>query len=155
MGGSNAFETEDLVSFHNELTSLALIQGWLRLFVLSLDGVPAAALYAFSYAGKFYFYQSGLDMAYAKQSIGLVTMGLAIKRAIEEGANEYDLLQGREPYKFHWTSQSRDLTQLEFYPPGARGLICRTLDRLDGRARKLARQALPEPLAERLAALTR
>jgi CelD/BcsL family acetyltransferase involved in cellulose biosynthesis len=85
-GGSEAFHTPQLLSFHEELSRLALQRGWLRLFVLRLDGNPAACLYGFRYGRSFYFYQSGFDPAYAKYSVGVVTIGLTIKHAIEEGA---------------------------------------------------------------------
>src|SRR5207245_43184 len=80
-------------------------RGWLRLSELRLDGRPAASLYGFRYRDTFSFYQSGFDPAYARDSVGLVTMGLAIRSAIEEGAAEYDLLHGDEAYKFQWARE--------------------------------------------------
>ncbi|MGH8369996.1 MAG: GNAT family N-acetyltransferase, partial [Gammaproteobacteria bacterium] len=111
--------------FHAELSSTALQLGWLRLFTLSLDGKPAASIYAFRYNDVFYFYQSGFDPNFSKHSVGLVTMGLAIKSAIEERAIEYDLLHGDEDYKFLWAHSGRDLMKLNCYPPTAAGLLCR------------------------------
>ena len=113
-----------MISFHEEFSRLALERGWLRLYVLWLNGRPAAS-YGFKYGPVFYFYQSGLDPEFEKQSVGLVTMGLAIRKAIEEGVEEYDLLHGDEPYKFLWSRQVRELTRLELYPPQMRGFICR------------------------------
>ena len=116
-GGSDAFPGPAVVAFHRELTRLALRRGWLRLYVLRLDGRPAAALYGFLYRGRFLFYQSGFDRAFADHSVGLVTMGLAIREAISEGAREFDLLHGDEPYKFLWANRTRPLIRLELYPP--------------------------------------
>src|SRR5438034_687859 len=90
-GGSDALHTENLIAFHREFTRTALERGWLRLFTLWLGEKPAASLYGFRYGRTFYFYQSGFDPAYAKNSVGLVTMGLSIESALEEGAEEYDL----------------------------------------------------------------
>jgi len=126
-GGSDAFHTAGHVAFHREFTARALRRGWLRLYVLRLDGKPASALYGLRYGRTFYFYQSGFDPQYARHSVGLVTMGLAIQSALEEGAEEYDLLHGDEAYKFHWAKESRDLARLELYPPGARGLYLRAM----------------------------
>ena len=117
-GGSDAFHTPGLVEFHREFALLALKRGWLRLYVLRVDGQAAAHLYGFLYGGKFYFYQSSFDLAFEKRSVGLITMGLAIKSAIEEGANEYDLLHGDEAYKSHWSRESRNLNRLELFPAG-------------------------------------
>jgi CelD/BcsL family acetyltransferase involved in cellulose biosynthesis len=148
---SEAFHTVDLVSFHDELSRLALEQGWLRLFVLRLDGKPAAALYGFSYHRIFYYYQAGFDPTYSKHSVGLVTMGLAIKSAIEEGVEAYDLLHGDEPYKFHWARTARELGRLELYPPGARGLLYKGTLEVSRATRRMARRVLPKTLADRMA----
>jgi len=126
-GGSDAFHTAGHVAFHTEFTARALCRGWLRLYVLRLDGKPASAFYGLRYGRTFYFFQSGFDAQYARHSVGLVTMGLAIQTAIEEGAEEYDLLHGDEAYKFHWARDSRDLARLELYPPGARGTCFRAI----------------------------
>jgi CelD/BcsL family acetyltransferase involved in cellulose biosynthesis len=144
-GGSTAFCSDGLASFHDELTARALAHGWLRLFELRLDGQAAASLYGFRYRDTFSFYQSGFDPAYAKDSVGLVTMGLAIKSAIEEGVSEYDLLHGDEAYKFQWAGETRELTRLELYPPRWRGLLYQQAIALGRAARRTARRVLPRP----------
>lgn len=154
-GRSQAFSTSDLLSFHQELGRLALERGWLRLFVLWLDGRAAASLYGFMYHHTFYFFQSGLDPVYAKHSVGLVTMGLAIKSAIEEGAEEYDLLHGDEPYKSLWAHDVREIGRLELYPPSAAGLLHKQLSGLGRIARKVGWSLLPKPMADRIAAARR
>lgn len=143
-GGSNAFDTPGLVAFHQEFSRVALDRGWLRLYVLRLDGKAAASLYGFLYRRTFYFYQSGFDATYDKQSVGLVTMGLAIRSAIEEGADEYDLLHGSEAYKSHWSHDSRKLGSLEVYPPRRLGWICRSSVELERAARRIARRMVPK-----------
>jgi len=147
---SEAFYTADLVAFHDELSRLALEQGWLRLFVLRLDGKPAASLYGFSYHQVFYYFQAGFDPLYSKYSVGLVTMGLAIKSAIEEGVDAYDLLHGDEPYKFHWAPAARELGRLELYPPGARGLLYKGTLEVSRATRRMARRVLPQTVADRI-----
>jgi len=120
-----AFGTPDLVRFHDEWSRLALQRGWLRLYLLRLDGVPAAALYGFRSGDVFYFYQSGFDPAYAKSSVGMIVLGLAIKSALEEGVHECDLLHGDESYKFKWTTATRELARFTLCPPTGRGMLYR------------------------------
>jgi len=132
---SEAFCSEALTKFHREWAELARTRGWLRLFVLRLNENPVACIYGFYYRRIFYFYQSGFDPAFANYSVGLVTMGLAIKNAVEEGAREFDLLHGNERYKSHWSRNSRDLGRLELYPPGGLGRMWRLSVQL-GRASK-------------------
>jgi CelD/BcsL family acetyltransferase involved in cellulose biosynthesis len=115
-GGPGAFNTPALIGFHAELSRLALEQGWLRLFVLRLNGKPVAALYGFNYHGTFNFYQSGFDPKYSRNSVGLVTMALAIKYAIEDKVLIYDFLRGDEPYKFLWAQEKRELIRFELFP---------------------------------------
>jgi CelD/BcsL family acetyltransferase involved in cellulose biosynthesis len=142
-GGSMAFSSEGLTSFHEELTRRALGRGWLRLFQLRLDGRVAASLYGFRYRDTFSFYQSGFDPAHAKDSVGLVTMGLAIQSAIEEGVGEYDFLHGDEAYKFQWAGEARELARLELYPPRWRGRLCQQAMALGRTARRTARRMFP------------
>jgi len=85
--------------------------------LLRLDGRPAAAVYGLRYGPTFSFYQSGFDPALARHSVGLVALGLSIREAIAEGATEYDLLHGREPYKFLWARRTRDLGRIDLFPP--------------------------------------
>lgn len=150
-GGSDAFTSAGLVSFHEEMTRRALARGWLRLFELRLDGRPAAALYGFRYRDTFSFYQSGFDPAFAKDSVGLAMMALAIRSAIEEGAAEYDLLHGDEAYKFQWARETRELARLEVYPPSLRGRACRQAIDLGRAVRRVGRRLAPPALADRLA----
>lgn len=122
-GGSDGLEGAGLLEFHEEFTRLALERGWLRLFVLWLDGAPAAALYGFRYGHVFSFYQSGLEPRCGKLGAGVLALGLAIRSAILEGASEFDLLHGREAYKFHWARRVRRLGRLRAFPRGARGRL--------------------------------
>jgi CelD/BcsL family acetyltransferase involved in cellulose biosynthesis len=149
---SEAFYKPDLVSFHDELSHLALEQGWLRLFTLWIDSRPAAALYGFRYRQRFYFYQSGFDPAYSQHSVGLVLLMLCIKSTIEEGVEEFDFLHGDEPYKLHWARAARELGRLELYPPGARGSLYKATLEVSRATRKMARRVLGDPLADRIAA---
>jgi CelD/BcsL family acetyltransferase involved in cellulose biosynthesis len=143
-GGSQAFHRPELEAFHREFSQVARDRGWLRLFVLRLDDKPAAALYGFRYGNVFYFYQSGFDPKYSGDSVGVVTMGLAIRKALEEGVDEFDLLHGDESYKRHWTRQQRNLVRLRLYPPRLTGWLWRQSDRLENASRKVARRVLPQ-----------
>jgi CelD/BcsL family acetyltransferase involved in cellulose biosynthesis len=143
-GGSTAFFTPALLAFHEDLTKRALECGWLRLAVLQLNGVSAAAFYGFRYKRWFYFYQSGFDPDYAKYSVGLATLALTIQSAIVEGAGEYDFLHGDESYKFLWTQSVRELYRLELFPPDLRGWLYRGAVQTDRAVRRLARRVVPQ-----------
>ena len=150
-GGSDALHTEALRDFHRELSAIALKRGWLRLYVLWLDRKPAAALYGFRYGKSFLFYQAGFDRGFARHSVGLVAMGLAIRAAIEEGAQEFDLLHGDETYKSLWARSWRELERLEVFPPTAAGRAHRLLRRGARAARDVASAAPGERVMLRAA----
>jgi len=152
-GLSEAFQSDSVIAFHREFAQLAAERGWLRLLILWLDGRPAASLYGLKYGSTFYFYQSGFDPVYSKHGVGVATMGLSVKTAIEDGASEYDFLHGDEEYKFHWASGSRDLKRLELHPPQATAWIYRRAIDFNRAARKMARRVLNKTRAH--AALNR
>ncbi len=141
-GMSEAFQNDEIVAFHREFEALASRNGWARMLSIWIKDQPAAGIYGLRYGDTFYFYQSGFDAAFSRQSVGLVMMGMAIRSAIEEGATEYDLLHGDEEYKFHWTQETRELGRLELYPPHARGVLYKRCADLNRAARKVARQVL-------------
>ena len=107
--------------------------------MLRLDDRPVAAVYGFLYRRTFYFYQSGFDPAFARDSVGLVMLGVAIRAAIEEGVDELDLLHGTERYKEHWASATRNLVRFELYCPGARGFLEREATALTREVRRVTR----------------
>jgi CelD/BcsL family acetyltransferase involved in cellulose biosynthesis len=97
---------------HREFAAFALRRGLLRLRLLELDGRPAAALYNFSAGGCEWYYQAGRDPAFDRYAVGFLLQAHAIRAAAEEGASEYRLLRGAEPYKDRFATHSRDVVTL-------------------------------------------
>jgi len=149
-GGSQAMQTTRELAFHEAFSRTALDRGWLRLFLLRVNGRPVGALYGFRRGPRFYFYQSGFDPAWRKHSVGLVTMGLAIKQALAEGVEEYDLLHGTEAYKFRWAKETRDLSRVHLFPPSWRGWLYRASLEAESQGKQAARRWLPQTMLDRL-----
>jgi CelD/BcsL family acetyltransferase involved in cellulose biosynthesis len=124
-GGSTAFSTAAARAFHEDATARALDRGWLRMYVLRLDGNLAAVMYGFHYGGRFYFYQHGYDETYASHSVGLVLMALTIRAALDDGAAEFDMLWGVESYKSLWARESRTLQRADLFPVDLGGTVHR------------------------------
>lgn len=152
-GGSEVFEGAARLGFYDELTQLALKRGWLKLFLLRLDGRPAAALLGFLYQRVHFFYQMGFDPDFAKYGVGQVGIGLTIRYALEEGAEECDFLRGNETYKSDWANERRELGRWDLYPPGVRGIMHRRVVGASRRIRRTVRQVLGERLTDRIAEL--
>ena len=141
-GGSTAFMTPTLRAFQDHITERALEQGWLLMYVLRLNGKAAAVMYGFNYGGRFYFYQHGFDDRYKAQSLGLALMGLTIRAVIDEGAREFDMLWGVEPYKFLWAREVCALQRIELFPCNLGGTLQRRAVEIRRKAGKLARHFL-------------
>jgi CelD/BcsL family acetyltransferase involved in cellulose biosynthesis len=95
--------------FQREFASLALERGWLRLFLMELDGTPAAFEYGFMFGDAYFAYQGGRDPAWDKHSIGFVLELESIRRSVEQGATEYRFLGGEEGYKYRFATEDPGL----------------------------------------------
>jgi CelD/BcsL family acetyltransferase involved in cellulose biosynthesis len=90
--------------FHRAVTELAAQRGWLRMWVLELDGQPAAALHGFRFAGVESYYQAGRDPRWDRHRVGFVLLAHAIQRAAQDSVAEYRLLRGGEEYKYRFAT---------------------------------------------------
>jgi CelD/BcsL family acetyltransferase involved in cellulose biosynthesis len=117
-GGSSS-ASEQVRAFHHDFASRALANGWLRLWFLELAGEPAAAWYGWRLGDRYAFYLSGFDPRYAKLRVGLVLLAHTVRSAIAEGAGEYDLLLGDEPYKGRFANSQRTVQSVLITRPGA------------------------------------
>ena len=99
-------------AFHHDFAPLALERGWLRLWFLELDGHAVAAWYGFRFGGVESYYQAGRDPAWDESSVGFVLLAHSIRRALEDGMDEYRFLLGGEEYKNRFTSEDPGLETL-------------------------------------------
>jgi CelD/BcsL family acetyltransferase involved in cellulose biosynthesis len=96
-------------AFHREFAAVALERGWLRLWLLELDGRPAAAWYGLRFGGVEHYYQSGRDPAFDSLSAAFVLLAHTIRAAFDDGAREYRFGRGQDPYKYRFTGQDPGL----------------------------------------------
>jgi len=95
--------------FHRELARLALEQGWLRLWLLELDGRCVAGLYGFRYGGVESYYQSGREPAHDRESLGMAMLTHGIRSAAADGIRTISLLRGHEAYKYRFATDDQGL----------------------------------------------
>ena len=126
--GAGAFQDPEVVALHRRFTAELARRGALWLSCLEVDDRPTAAWYGFPYRDTVYFYQSGRDPAYDRQSVGDILMAAMIRRAIERGYRRFDFLRGEESYKWRWTRTARTLEELVVFRPTLRGGCLRALD---------------------------
>jgi peptidoglycan/xylan/chitin deacetylase (PgdA/CDA1 family) len=96
-------------AFHRDFAATALERGWIRLWLLELDGRPAAAWYGFRFGNVESYYQSGRDPAFDRLSAGFVLLAHTIRAAFDDGAAEYRFGRGQDPYKYRFTDEDPGL----------------------------------------------
>ena len=94
-----AFMTERMASFFNSLAEAMAEAGMIKIFLLELDAIPAAASMCFDYNSTIYLYNSGYDQQFNSLGVGLLCKVLSIKASIQRGRIKYDFLKGSEAYK--------------------------------------------------------
>lgn len=107
------FMTPDVERFFRDIADTLGPLGRLRLGVLRAHDEDAAVLFAFAYRGTLALYNAAYDPALASLSIGIVGHAWAIREAIRERFDTYDLLRGDEPYKYDLGATDRWLGRLE------------------------------------------
>jgi CelD/BcsL family acetyltransferase involved in cellulose biosynthesis len=106
-GDVSAFAKPAVRAFHADFAAAALERGWLRLYLLEVDGAPIAASYGWLIGTRWSYLQAGLDPAWSRHSPGFLLLAETIREAISQGASEYDMLLGNEAYKLRFATSSR------------------------------------------------
>jgi CelD/BcsL family acetyltransferase involved in cellulose biosynthesis len=107
-GASGAFDGKD-GAFHRDFAHRALDAGWLRLWLMEVDGRPVAAWYGFRFQGVDSFYQAGRDQAWDQHSVGFQLIVHTIRCAFDDGMRGYAFLRGDEPYKDRFANADHGL----------------------------------------------
>jgi len=117
------FYKKDFLAFHEKIISELLDKGMVKFYFLKKDGKYIAGIYILFYESKYYYYQSGFDPVYEKESPGTLLFHYCIKAAHENGAKEFDFLQGDEPYKLNWTKNKRTNMKITIYDSTIAGML--------------------------------
>ncbi len=96
--------------------------GRLRMWRLDVAGEPIAVIWCIRAGDSVAFYTTGYDQRWARYGPGRRIMARAIRGAIDEGAAEFDLLRGAEPYKDSWGAAVRNDLRIR-RPESARGKL--------------------------------
>ena len=90
-------------------------RGFLRLYLLEVDGEVVAGDLGCSFGGVGFLLKTGFAESHSRLSPGLVLRGEALRASIEEGLVGYDFLGGPDAYKLRWTDQLRPRERLTAY----------------------------------------
>jgi len=106
------FMTPEMEQFFRRMASVMAAEDLIRLFMLRVNGKPAAAVLCFDAGSHLYLYNSGYDPAYSGLSVGLVSKALCLRWAIENGKSGLDFLRGDEPYKYDLGAKDQEVFRL-------------------------------------------
>jgi CelD/BcsL family acetyltransferase involved in cellulose biosynthesis len=137
----STFSGQKLLKFHQNLALRLNKNGWLWLRFLENGGEIMAALYAYVFGNRIFYYQMGFNPKWDKFSPGTVIVLEAIQEAFERGYDEFDFLRGDEGYKRHWTVQSRDLYRVRLYNNTLSGALSRRYGQLKEKARRFLKNS--------------
>jgi CelD/BcsL family acetyltransferase involved in cellulose biosynthesis len=93
------FLTDRMAAFFLLLAERMARLGFLRMFFLDIDRVPAAGVMCFDYNDTVFLYNNGYNPRFQDLSVGMLSKVYSIRDSIERGRVRYDLLKGDEPYK--------------------------------------------------------
>ena len=90
--GSSFTARATLSQFYSELARRCARHGWLRLYLLYLDGQPVAHVYGVFYKNEYYALKTSYDQAYQKLSPGSVLFEYALQELWSAGVQVVDFL---------------------------------------------------------------
>ncbi len=142
--GSSALAAERVRALLADFAARTMERGWLRLCVLEADGEAVAAWFGWRVGGRFAYYQAGFDPRWGDRSVGLLLLAETVRMAAEEGAHEYDMLLGDEPFKARFADSERHVSTAMIAP---RRSPARMLAATEARLRE-ASHRLPDGVRE-------
>jgi CelD/BcsL family acetyltransferase involved in cellulose biosynthesis len=103
------FMTPEMEVFFRRMASAMAAEGLVRLFMLRVNGKPAASVLCFDAGSYLYMYNSGYDPEFSSLSVGLVSKALCLRWAIENGMKGLDFLRGDESYKYDMGARDQQI----------------------------------------------
>lgn len=109
--------------FFRALTERASARGWLRLWVLRLDGRAVATEYQLEAEGRVHALRADFDAGLPDDlSPGSYLNGHIIRTLFDrEGIHEYDMGPGENEYKSRWATGAHETVRLRLFHPGIYG----------------------------------
>jgi CelD/BcsL family acetyltransferase involved in cellulose biosynthesis len=147
-GQPGSFDSVARRQFYLDFGRLLLAQDRLELWLLDLNGKPAAAQFGFRFADTVSQLQEGFDREYSTDSVGYVLRARVIQELIARGVRTYDFLGGEPGYKAKWGAQAGYYLNLRFARPYSVGAAYLQAQDCAASAKLWLRYNLPAPAWE-------
>jgi CelD/BcsL family acetyltransferase involved in cellulose biosynthesis len=117
-------------AFFRELTERASAKGWLRLWVLRLEGRAVATEYQLEANGRVHALRADFDSSLPDELSPGTYLNCEILRALfaREGVHEYNMGPGDNAYKTRWASDAHETVRLRIFRPGLYGALLHGLE---------------------------
>lgn len=113
----NICDSEQDQTLHKELIDVMADKGWMDVYILFINNLPAAYLYGFLYNNSMGYWRVGYDRRTdSNVAIGVYLLSQVIKSGFDENQKELDFLRGDEDYKNRWTDSHRDYVNFKAVP---------------------------------------
>jgi CelD/BcsL family acetyltransferase involved in cellulose biosynthesis len=126
-----------LVNFYTRVAQIAEKQGHLRLYSLTLHGMPIAMHFGLQMNGVYYIPKVAYDERYRKFSPGLLLAKYVIQALAKDGVTCFDFLGPSMEWKSVWTSYVREHANCYIFNRTLRGALLKTGIETGARLRKL------------------
>ena len=107
----NVFAAAETRAFITDYVADLASSGGVRVFELSIGGVPVAMRIGFVYAQELYLYYSGYDPAWGRYSVMTTVVAESIKWAIAQGYHRVNLSTGSDVSKTRWRPSQVDYVE--------------------------------------------
>jgi CelD/BcsL family acetyltransferase involved in cellulose biosynthesis len=122
-GEPGTFNSGARRNFYQALSRALLAKGLLDLWLLELDGRPAAAQFAIRYRNTAFQLQEGFDPSHRADRVGYLLRGHILQQLIADGVRHYDFLGGRASHKLRWLAQDDTYVTVRFAKPHSLGAM--------------------------------
>jgi len=116
-------------AFISKLTAHALAEGWLSIWVLELDGRPAAMEYQLAFRGDVHALRGDFDDEFSSLSPGTFLNWRLLERLFDEDQKCYHMGPGDNAYKLRWAEQAPEQSRAIAYGRSLRGRYLYVVER--------------------------
>jgi CelD/BcsL family acetyltransferase involved in cellulose biosynthesis len=109
--------------FYTDVARWAAARDTLRIFLLRLDRLPVAMLYAVQEAGACHLLKGGYHPAYRRFSPGKLLMHAVVSHCFATGVSRLELHGDAEPYKLRWASAVCERKRIDAFSPTPAGVL--------------------------------
>lgn len=101
--------------FYSTLAERMAVVGWLRIYILKIDGKPIAFDYGLLFKKRYSMLKTSYNESYKALSPGVVLRLYVVKDLFDTGCQEHNFMWGSEPYKLQWSNGIREYLIYRLY----------------------------------------